>query len=253
MENLNLRWTDESELLNGKWLTDKHIAAASKLLSKQYPSQNGLQDTLFLAEYYTWTAGAADFVQIINLSRNHWVCVSNINCPPGMVDVYDSILAYSTGSVALRKQVAAILKTQNRNFELRFVDVQRQSGGGDCALFAIATAVSLCAGQDPHLASFDQNQMRSHLHRCFIAGKLTSFPQSSRKRRLARHRVITRKTVTIYCSCRQPWDRRDNTAGDLVQCKICKEWYHSSCENIPDQAKLHGATWLCKKCIDKSL
>jgi len=27
--------------------------------------------------------------------------------------------------------------------------------------------------------------------------------------------------------CRQPWDKRDNTAGDLVECNICKEWYHS--------------------------
>ena len=180
---LDLRWTDESQLLNGEWLTDKHITAANKLLSKQHPTQNGLQDPLILAEKHNWTSDTADFVRVISLSRQHWVCISNINCPPGMVDVYDAILAYSTGSVSLRKQVAAILKT---TFELRFVDVQRQSGGSDCGLFAIATAVTLCAG------------------------------------RCVRHHIITRKTVAVYCSCRQPWDRRDNTAGDLVQCKICK-------------------------------
>ena len=253
MQSLNLRWTDESQLLNGEWLTDIHITAANKLLRKQHPAQHGLQDPLILAEKHRWTSDAADFVQVINLSRQHWVCVSNIDCPPGIVDVYDSILAYSTGSVALRKQVAAILKTQNRTFELHFVDVQCQSGGSDCGLFAIATAATLCAGRDPHLASFDQKEMRSHLHRCFSTGELTLFPQSNRKRRLARHRVVTRKTVAVYCSCRQPWDKRDNTAGDLVQCKICKDWYHSSCESIPDQAKLYSATWLCKKCVDKSV
>lgn len=200
VQSLDLNWTDESQLRNGEWLTDKHITAANKLLRKQHPSQNGLKDPLILAEKRWWTSGADDFVQIINLSRQHWVCVSNISCPPGIVDVYDSILAYSTGSVALRKQVAAIMKTQDCSFELRFVDVQRQSGGSDCALFAIANAVLLCAGQDPHLASFDQKQMRSHLRCCFSTEELTPFPQSSRKRRLARQRTVTRKTVAVYCA-----------------------------------------------------
>ena len=44
-----------------------------------------------------------------------------------------------------------------------------------------------------------------------------------------------------------PWDKRDKSAGDLVQSKICKEWFHCSCENIMDQAKLYGVTWLCSK------
>ena len=34
----------------------------------------------------------------------------------------------------------------------------------DCSLFAVAFAQVLCAGLDPHLATFDQKSMREHLY-----------------------------------------------------------------------------------------
>ena len=40
--------------------------------------------------------------------------------------------AYSIGSQSLHLRLAAILRTQERQFHIRFVDVQRQSGGSDC-------------------------------------------------------------------------------------------------------------------------
>ncbi len=43
---LELREDDKEILLSGKWLTDKHISATNKLLQKQHPQQNGLQDTI---------------------------------------------------------------------------------------------------------------------------------------------------------------------------------------------------------------
>ena len=41
---------DRDELLKKKWLTDKHISEVNTLLQHQYPKQNGLQDTILLAE-----------------------------------------------------------------------------------------------------------------------------------------------------------------------------------------------------------
>ena len=38
-----------------------------------------------------------------------------------------------------------------------------QGGASDCALFAIAFAVTLSEGDDPHKSSFNQQLMRSHL------------------------------------------------------------------------------------------
>jgi len=123
---------DKSILEEGGWLSDAHIQSANLLLRKHYPNQNGLQNTLLLQSKLKWDSKPDDFIQIINISGQHWVCASNINCPPGIVDVYDSIPSYSIGSQSLRLQLAAILRTKEPQFHIRFVDVQRQSGGSDC-------------------------------------------------------------------------------------------------------------------------
>ena len=34
---------------------------------------------------------ASEFVQILRAGRSHWVCVSYINCPPGIVNLYDRL------------------------------------------------------------------------------------------------------------------------------------------------------------------
>ena len=137
-----------------------------------------------------WTSTSTNFVQVINIDSQHWVCSSNIGCPEGVVDVYDSIPAYSIGSTTLKKQIATILNTKSPSFKLRFIDVQRQNGSDDCALFAIAFAVTLCHGQDPNLIRYDQNQMRNHLFKCFQEGKITPFPEKEKPRRV-RQRVAS--------------------------------------------------------------
>ena len=103
---------------------------------------------------------------MLNISQSHWVCVSDMLSPPGVVEVYDSMPAYSQHSSVLKRQVAVILQTPHTAFELRHVDVQRQLGGADCGLYAIAFATALCFSLDPHSCSFKQAQMRSHLGMC---------------------------------------------------------------------------------------
>ena len=134
------------------------------LLGKQYPHQNGLQSTLWLLFLLNWDSDPDD-----------WVCASNINCPPGIVDVYDSIPSYSIGSQSLYLQLAAILQTQEPLFHIHFVDIQCQSGGSPCGLFAIANATALCGGLDPHLQNFEQSKMREHLKKCFLRNRLECF------------------------------------------------------------------------------
>ena len=36
------------------------------------------------------------FFQIVLINNNHWVCLSNINNPPGYVDFYDSLSPHVT-------------------------------------------------------------------------------------------------------------------------------------------------------------
>ena len=121
LKDLELKDTDKDQLLNGEWLTDKHISAVSKHLQQQHPQPNGLQDSVVLASELQWKSNGTNFVQIINICEQRWVCASNIRCPEDVVDVYDSIPTYSTGSITLKKQCAVIL--QSSSFTLRFIEV----------------------------------------------------------------------------------------------------------------------------------
>ena len=248
---LCLNEVDKSELLNGDWLTDKHMSAVNTLLHKQHPTQAGLQDPVLLSEKQIWTSQPQDFVQVINICRKHWVCASNVNCSPGVVDVYDSLPACMTKAALtkLKEQLAVILHTSDWEFEIRLIDVQHQSGASDCSLFAVAFAQVLCAGLDPHLTTFDQKSMREHLCSSFEDGELLPFPLAQRQRRLGRRRVMRKQKVPVYCSCRLPWNKKDDVRGPLVSCHICNEWFHRDCEDIPDivfdQADY---VWLCHNC-----
>ena len=109
---LGLDEDDCSKILNQKWLTDKHMNASSVLLKQTHPSQSGLHHTITLAKNPHLCASLADFVQLGHVNESHWLCFSSINCPPGVVDVYDSApYSLSTCNV-LMKQVAAVAKIE---------------------------------------------------------------------------------------------------------------------------------------------
>ena len=203
-KELDLRESDKKQILEGKWLNDKHINAVNNLLQKQDPNVNGLQDPLLLYERQQWRSSCDNFVQIICVARQHFVCASNINCPPGVVDVYDSMPSYLVKSTTLRKQLAAIVRIDKSAFQVRHIAVQCLLGTTDCSLFSIAFAQALCAGVDPHLQAFDQHKMREHLHLCFEEGEILPFPLAQRSRHLMRKRIIYSSSIQVYCKCRLP-------------------------------------------------
>ena len=188
------------------------------------------------------------FVQIICVARQHFVCTLNINCPPGVVDVYDSLPSYSVKSTTLRKQLAAIVRIDKSGFQVRQIAVQRQSDTTDCGLFSIAFAQALCAEVDPHLQAFDQHKMHEHLHLCFKEGEILPFPLAQRSRHLMRKRIIHSSSIQVYCKCRLPWNKQDDQVT-LIQCNRCKEWFHKQCENIgQDILDIRQYVWLCSTC-----
>ena len=129
--------------------------------------------TQLLAKKLEWKSSNVNFIQIIHISGIHWVCTSNMNSPPGVCDVYDSMPA--SNSPTLSGQVAAMMKCSEPALTFRYINVQMQAEASDCALFAIAFAVTLCEGDDPHKSSFNQQLMRSHLMECFENGTLPNF------------------------------------------------------------------------------
>ena len=168
----------ENELLSANyWLTDRDVSKAQSILQKQYPQQNGLQDCCQLFYYRKWNSQPKDFIEIINAER-HWVCASNIFCPQGVVDVYDSSPCPSDNRT-LRKQLAIILNDPSHSFRRKYPWVQSQIGDSDCGLFAIAFAIALCNRDDPSHLTFDQVKMRPHLVECFATGKMTPFPPAN--------------------------------------------------------------------------
>ena len=136
-----------------------------------------------------------------SMSAGSTGCVSNVLCSTGVVEIYDSLPAYSMGSFSVEKQAAVMMKTIEATFELKIIDVQHQSGGSDCGLFAIAFAMALCSGKDPHLLTFDQSKMRAHFIKCIEMQDNNNFPPYERPRRLGRRRCMSMKEVRVYCTC----------------------------------------------------
>ena len=88
-----------------------------------------------------------EFVQVLNVAASHWILISTINCPPGVVNVYDSGGRYTTSRN--KKEIAALLQTGKDTITLHYMNVQHQVGVSDCGLFALAFATSLCHAIDP--------------------------------------------------------------------------------------------------------
>jgi hypothetical protein len=80
IKSLEFMEEDREHLVGGHWLSNSHINAALQLLKKMYPQQNGLKSTQLLARKLQWKSSSVDFVQVVHISGNHWVCTSNIQC-----------------------------------------------------------------------------------------------------------------------------------------------------------------------------
>ena len=188
-------------------------------------------------------------MQIVNQESKHWMCVSNINCPTGVVDVYDSMLSFSVGSHDIYRQLAAILKCKGKYIHIRHVNVQRQSGSADCGIFAIAFSLALCMGVDPNTITIDQGSSRAHLLTCFQCRKLKEFPIMKKPRRLSSKRVSVEKKVKLFCVCWMPYSRDEDFKNPMAQCCRCKNWYHQHCAEIPNMIFNHkDMDWICKAC-----
>ena len=129
-------------------------------------------------------------------------------------------------------------------------NVQQQSGGSDCGLYAIAFAFLLCSGNNPHVVALLQTHMRRHLASCINERQFTNFPEG-RKCRVGRRRYREKsEVVSVYCVCRQPWARSVQSCGALVQCSQCKEWFHQACEGIDKNVLMQSKDflWFCSQC-----
>ncbi len=223
-----------------EWLKDDIIRASQNLLKEQFPLVGGLQAPA-LAEKNVMEPQSGEFVQILCVGQNHWITLSTIGCPQGLVKVYDSL--HGKLPSTSKRVIADLMMTRDKAIEVTYAPVQCQSGGSDCGLYALAFATSLCAGKDPVMITYIQPQMRSHLVTCLTKAAITSFPQRSSSRRV---RIPTTRSelIPVYCVCRLPDD-----GGVMIQYTSCEEWFHRGCIQLPAKyVKNKKLAWNCRDC-----
>ena len=108
-------WKKRLGLFEGDRTT---VYAASILMKEQFPHQQGLRDTLLLQHLGKYDSGVNQFIQILHINGNHWLCISNKFSPIGTVDVLDCS-AGNGNSLSLKKQIAVLLKCVSSFFSMR--------------------------------------------------------------------------------------------------------------------------------------
>ena len=165
--NLTLKISDRALLLTKEELTDMHVNAAQKLLLYQFPTYQGLQNTLVQHCIGFWVN---NYIQIWHCRQCHWITVSSIGCKTGEVNVYDSL--YSDLDEVTKCKTESVFGSASIN--VHFANVQKQEGLVDCGPFAIAFATSLAFGKE--ICEFQQDKLRSHLKICFERKFIETFP-----------------------------------------------------------------------------
>ena len=198
------------------WLTDKEINASQNLLRKQHPWCNGFQDTC-LSTCNQFQVQSNEFVQIYNANQNHWVLLSTVGCSKDEINVYDSLYRFLHYDTMVT--ISNLLQTENGTITVHLPEVQKQTNGSSCGLYAIAFATTLLNGQNPSLTRYNQAEMRPHLRRCLLAGEMSDFPMGSDGV------CLPQKTfnLKISCHCKKPDTR------NMKSCKTCGIQCHLSC------------------------
>ena len=96
------------------------------------------------------------------------------------------------------------------------MQLQQQSNGSDCGVYAIACAASLCNGDEPSDQCWDEKKMRLHLLQCFESTSMSDFPASAAEDESYAQctpTILNTLKVPVYCICRLPWHKED-----MLQC-----------------------------------
>ena len=142
-----------------------------------------------------------------------------------------------------QKQICALLMSHEPNVRLRFINADKQKNGNDCCLYALAFCAALCAGDEPQHITFSKTDMRKHLMQCFTRNEMEPFPGEKVTRK---KRVKETVMLEIICTCRSIED------GNMVECEVCKEWFHQVCLTVPQSVwKKSSAPWMCHSCEKK--
>ena len=164
-----LTTTDKERILSGKKLNDLHINLAQTMLRQQFSELAGLKSTLLQTRKHP--REEKEQIQIVHSRGDHWIVASSIHAAGTEVLVYDSV--YQTLDSTTNSIILNFFPTST---SAELVEINRQTGGEDCGVFAIAIATALAFSKNPVAITFNQPTMRSHLVACFEKGTFSLFP-----------------------------------------------------------------------------
>lgn len=167
--HVHLLSSHKERILNGEELDDMIINFAQKLLKKQFPHIDGLQNTVLQTKSQV-NSSKQNQLQVIHSHKNHWIVASTVHDESNKVMVYNSLY---NDIDADTKGVICNLFGAEAIPEL--VKVHKQCGVRDCGLFAVAFATAICFKQNLFVP-FKQDLMRLHLIQCFDSGACLPFP-----------------------------------------------------------------------------
>ena len=222
------------------WLTSDAMDQASYLMAKDHDHLDGFQSVLqFSAIAQGGIVGTPEkkFVQMLNIRQSHWITVSNVFCNDTQLAVYDSLR--NPLDPRTLQALSWLLRPQSDTFEVLQPAVQQQTNLSNCGVFAIAFAYALCKGHQPEQCIFNEGRMRAQLYKSFTRNNIT-FRMNVEDREAQSN--ITTTTVPVYCVCRTAHYKEM-----MVQCSLCKEWYHPTCVTIPRAVIGNDDIWQCSK------
>ena len=239
-----------------------------KIIAKQFPHTaiSGFQPT-GLVPYFDehtqcWTEQFGRFqrqdppsVQIHHTGKSHWV-TSLQDKKDGTVYVLDSYSKTFTLTPSLEIQLSAIYGQGKTNLLIKLPEVQQQTNGYDCGVYALANLFEFCYSGTYNTQKhthYIERYMRSHLIACLEKGHFSPFPQSTSTNTDV-VKVYTRKIESI-CYCGKP-----DVFQNMVGCEAkrgrvkCSKWVHQSCSGV-------SGDWFCDDivtvdsatCIDISI
>ena len=171
-------------------------------------------------------------VEICHNKKNHWVCSScdNVNG----VRLYDSLFRGVT-TTSIDTQLGLLYADNSMQLEVEVPKIQQQLGWTDCGLFAVAVVTAIAIGSDPVYLTWIQGNMRAHMIQCIETEVITPFPSITRGKRTGEIPNPHKYVIDCICHCNLPeFAYTEDGSAYVVQCDICKFWYHNQCYNLPN-------------------
>ena len=250
-------------ILGMQWLTSDHMSNVNKLMIKDEYSLHGFQDTLLAPvkkKNGTWHIPASGFKNQKQPSANiHYNGqkhrVTSFQFEDGDIFLLDSDLGKKICLTdSLKIQLAQIYGQGKSKLKVKIPHVQQQNNSYNCGLFAIANMIKFATNRYNGLKDgklefmFIQNEMRTHLIKCFNQNYMEPFPKE--KMQQIRTIKVSSIDIDLFCCCSVP---EVSGLGPWIAYDTCDQWYLQKCEGIngkkihKNQLYICKNMWLCEK------